>query len=122
MDRYANLLIGAAAADIGDFAVDIGIRRHRVLLEQRGDRHDHAALAIAALRHVVVDPGLLNFVQDAVLGECFDGRDVLADRISDLNHTRARGSAIDMHSAGAALRDAAAVLRARKPDGISDNP
>jgi hypothetical protein len=38
------------------------------LLVSRPHRHDHAGLAVAALRHVVVDPGLLHLVQqDAVL-------------------------------------------------------
>ena len=31
-------------------------------LSSAADRHDHAALAIAALRHVVLDPGLLHLV------------------------------------------------------------
>src|SRR5260370_811207 len=77
-DRLAPLLIGAAATDIGDGAVDIGVVCFRVVLEQRSDRHDHAALAIAALRHVVVDPGLLHLVQGAVGGEPFDRRHLLA--------------------------------------------
>src|ERR1700694_163990 len=49
VDRLAHLLIGAAAANIGDGAVDIGVAGRRIVLEQRGDRHDHPALAIAAL-------------------------------------------------------------------------
>src|SRR5439155_23981995 len=44
VDRLAHLLIGAAAADIGDGAVDIGVGRLRVVLEQRSDRHNHTAL------------------------------------------------------------------------------
>ena len=61
-------------------AVDVGVGRLRLLLEQRRHRHDHAGLAIAALRHVVVDPGLLHLVQHAVLGETLDGGDLLAGR------------------------------------------
>src|SRR5712691_1508267 len=49
VDRFAHLLIGAAAANIGDAGVDVCIGRLGVRLEQGGDRHDHAALAIAAL-------------------------------------------------------------------------
>src|SRR5438309_1396042 len=56
VNRGAHLLECAAATDIGDRIVDIGIGRLRLVLEQRRHRHDHAALAIAALRHVVVDP------------------------------------------------------------------
>src|ERR1700733_10970636 len=59
---FTRLLEGAATADIGDGLVDILVGRFRLLLEQGRDRHDHAALAIAALRHIVVDPGLLHLV------------------------------------------------------------
>src|SRR6202022_4677726 len=45
VDRLADLLIGAAAADVGDGAVDVGIGRLRLVLEEGGDRHHHAALA-----------------------------------------------------------------------------
>src|SRR5262245_66427505 len=53
MDRRAHLLEGAATADIGDAGVDVGVGRLRLVLEQLSDGHDHAALAVAALRHVV---------------------------------------------------------------------
>src|SRR5215475_1907518 len=56
VDRFAHLLEGAATADIGDGVVDIFVGRLRIVLQKRGDRHDHAALAIAALRHIMVDP------------------------------------------------------------------
>src|SRR5450756_1175686 len=78
VDRFAHLLEGAAATDVGDRLVDIRVGRPRLVLEQGGRRHDHAALAIAALRHVVVDPGLLHLVQGAICRETFDGRDLLA--------------------------------------------
>src|SRR5262249_56377594 len=53
VDRRAHLLEGAAAADVGDGAVDVGVGRLGLLAQQRRHRHDHAALAVAALRHVV---------------------------------------------------------------------
>src|SRR5215471_17125177 len=56
VDRLAHLLEGAATADIGNGLVDVLIGRCGLLLEQRRHRHDHSALAIAALRHVVGDP------------------------------------------------------------------
>src|SRR6202048_71965 len=56
VDRLAHLLEGATPADVGDGLVDILIGRVRLLLEQGGDRHDHSALAIAALRDVIIDP------------------------------------------------------------------
>src|ERR1700737_742970 len=83
MNRLARLLEGAAAADIGNGLVDVLIGRLRLLLEQRGDGHDHAALAIATLRHIVVDPGLLHLVQGPVRRQPFNGGDLLADRFAD---------------------------------------
>jgi len=70
----------------------------------------------------VLDPGLLNFVQNAVLGETFDGRDLGADRAAHRERAGARGDAIDMHGAGAALRDAAAVFGAGQADVLADRP
>ena len=77
MDRFAHLLEGAAAADIGDGGVDIGVGRLRIVFQQRGDGHDHAALAIAALRHIVIHPGFLDFVRRVARGQSFDGNDLL---------------------------------------------
>src|SRR5262245_12250898 len=80
VDRLAHLLEGAAAADIGDGLVDVLVGRLRLVLQQRRHRHDHAALAIAALRHIAGDPGLLHLVQYAI-GACqpLDGGNLLAD-------------------------------------------
>src|SRR5258707_4507242 len=66
VDRRAHLLVGAATADVGDVGVDVGVGRFRLVLEQRRHRHDHAALAIAALRHIVIEPGLLHLDEQVV--------------------------------------------------------
>src|SRR4051794_15860059 len=58
VNRLANLLEGSATADIGNGLVDVLVGRLRLLLEERRDGHDHAALAIAALWNVVGHPGL----------------------------------------------------------------
>src|SRR4029453_4405804 len=63
MNRRADALISAAATDVGNRGIDLGVGRLRLPLQQRGDRHDHAALAIAALRDVEIEPGLLHLVQ-----------------------------------------------------------
>src|SRR5207249_2801075 len=49
VDRFAHLLEGAAAADVGDARIDVGVGRLRFRLEQSRDRHDHSGLAVAAL-------------------------------------------------------------------------
>src|SRR3954469_19477049 len=81
VNGFTRLLEGAAPANIGDGLIDIGVGRFRLLLEQRRDRHDHAALAIAALRDVLGDPGLLHLVQCAIGCQPFDGGDLLADGV-----------------------------------------
>src|SRR5690349_15158534 len=83
VDRFAHLLEGAAAADVGDRRVDVGVGRVRFLGEERRYRHDHSCLAVAALRHVVLEPRLLHLGEDALLCEALDRRELLA---FDLRH------------------------------------
>src|SRR3954471_10155823 len=83
MDRRAHLLEGPASTDVGDRVVDVLVRRLRLLVEKRGYRHDHSALAVAALRYVVREPGLLHLGELAVRGETLDRGDLLARRIAD---------------------------------------
>src|SRR5215470_4913940 len=100
VDRFAHLLEGAAATDIGDGLVDVVVGRLRLFLQQRRHRHDHAALAVAALRDILGDPCLLNLVQRAIAGEAFDRRDLFADGFADRNAARAHRDPVDMHCAG----------------------
>src|ERR1700722_6770534 len=122
VDRGANALVGSAAADVGHRRVDVVVGRLRGLLEQRGRRHHHAALAIAALRHVEVEPGLLHRVQLAVLRQRLDGGDLLGADRTDRDLAGARGDAVDVHGAGAALGDAATVFGAGQADRVADDP
>src|SRR5665213_3029101 len=121
-DRLAHLLEGAATADIGDGVIDVSVGRLRIVLEQGGHRHDHAALAIAALRNVVVDPGLLHLVQRAVDGEAFDGGDLLAGGVADLHAAGACRHPVNMNGAGAALCNAATVFGAGQSGVFPDRP
>ena len=83
-DGGADAGIGAAAADVaGHGGVDVGVGRLLAVgqrLEEGGRAHDLAALAVAALRHVVLDPRGLHGRADAVgaIGDGFDGGDLLA--------------------------------------------
>src|SRR5580704_7226663 len=122
VDRGANALIGSATANVGHRPVNVVVGRFRVLLEQRNCRHHHAALAIAALRHVEVEPGLLHRVQLAVLRQRLDGGDLLGADRSDRDLARARGDTVDVYGAGAALGDAAAVFGAGQADRVADDP
>src|SRR4029077_15338129 len=104
-DRRADALIGPATADVGDGGFDIGVGRLRVVPQQRRDRHDHAALAIAALRNVELEPGLLHGMQDAARGEALDGDDLAAGDRAYRQRAGADRLAVEVHRAGAALRD-----------------
>ncbi len=122
VDRLAHLLEGAAAADVGDRGVDVGVGRLRFRLEERRHRHDHARLAIAALRHVVIDPRLLHLVQGLARGQALDRGDLAVAHCADWYGARAHRDAVHVHGAGAALRDAAAVLGAGEADLLADHP
>src|SRR3954465_4802464 len=122
VNGFTRLLEGAATADVGDRLVDVGIGRLRLLLEQRRNRHDHAALAIPALRDVLGDPGLLHLVQCAIGCQALDGGDLLADRIRYLHAAGTGSNAVEMNGTGAALCDAAAIFGAGQPGIFPDRP
>src|SRR5882672_2123073 len=72
VNRLAHLLEGPTATDVGDRLVDVLVGRLRLFGEQRRDRHDHPALAVAALRDVVRHPGFLHLGELAVDRKAFD--------------------------------------------------
>ena len=77
--RPANRLIGSAAAQVAVHGfVDIGVGGIRSLGEQRRRGHDLTGLAVAALRHVLFDPGPLHRMAPSVGGKAFDGGDGFA--------------------------------------------
>src|SRR3954471_13716748 len=100
VDRRAHLLERPTAADVGDRLVDVLVGRLRLFGEQCRDRHDHTALTVAALRHVVRHPGFLHFSELAGDRKTFDRGDLLAGRIGDGQRARARRNAVDMNRAG----------------------
>src|SRR5262245_32195762 len=51
VDRTSHPYERATAADVRNRRVDVFVGRTRKLFEQRGDRHDHARLAVPTLRH-----------------------------------------------------------------------
>src|ERR1700732_2987098 len=122
VDCLAHLLEGAAAANIGDGFVDVLVGRLRLLLEERRHRHDHPALAIAALRNVVGDPGLLHLVQGAVTRQPLDGGDLLANGFADHHPAGAHRDAVDVDGTGPALCNAATVFGARQANILPNRP
>src|SRR5438132_14233352 len=85
-DRGDDAAIGAAAADVAiHVGVDLIAGRLGILFEQGRRLHDLAGLAIAALRDLLGDPGLLQRVA-RVRRQTFDGCDLLA---ADIRHLHA---------------------------------
>ena len=56
----------APAQHAGHARADLGVGRRRIAREQRLRGHDLTVLAEPALRHLLVDPGLLNGIEPAV--------------------------------------------------------
>src|ERR1700687_5892641 len=113
LDRVTDADIGAAAADVACHrSVDIGIVRMRRGGKQSRRRHDLTRLAQTALNELHVQPGLLDLCARRRGADAFDRRHgAIADR-TDRQQTGAHRFAVDMHSAGSALRDAAAEFGA----------
>src|SRR5260221_534125 len=107
MNRGPDALVGAAAADVRHRRVDLSVGRLWFLAEQCGRGHDLARLAVAALRHVLGDPGLLHPVR-RVGAEAFDRRDAAGTDRGDRHDAGANRLAVDVYGAGAALGDPAA--------------
>src|ERR1700756_2595622 len=101
MDGAAKPFVSSAAANVGDTSVDIGVRGVGISLEERRRGHDLPRLAIAALRHVLGEPSLLDRVF-AVRGKPLDGSDAGALDGSDRHRAGAHRLAVDMDRAGTA--------------------
>src|SRR5262245_17856819 len=121
-DRLHDPLIGSATAKIvGHRGLDLGQSRILAFGEQGGGRHDLTALAIAALRHADLHPGLLDRVR-AVGRQAFNGGDALADRGRRRQLARFHRLPVDMDSAGATARDTTSVFGAGEPNVVAQDP
>ena len=90
----------------------IGFGRMRHAVEQCLGGHDHAVDAVAALRRLLVDEGLLQRMRLVDGAEALDGGDLLLADVLDGAHAGARRHAVDQNRAGAALLEPAAELGA----------
>src|SRR5262249_33226367 len=122
VNRPADALIGAAAAEIaGERGVYLSIGGLWSRRQQCCGSHELARLAVAALWHVLSDPGMLQRVI-SVGGEAFDRGYRLAHHCGDRCEAGASGDAIEMHRSGAAEASAAAKLGARQTKHIAQHP
>src|SRR5262245_60748960 len=118
----SDALICPAPADIGHGVVDVLVGRRGVSRQQGRGGHDLPGLAIATLWHVQCRPGLLHRVRTG-RRQTFDRDDLVGGfHAPDGDRAGARERAVDVHRAGAALRDAAAVLGAGQAHLLADHP
>src|SRR5260370_17046332 len=122
MPGRPDAVIGAAPADIGHRFVDVLVGRFRRSFEQRRRRHDLTGLAIAALRDVDRRPRFLYGMRAGGGGAVEGDGPVGGFYVSNPDRTGALHVVIDMHGAGAALRDPAAVFGAGEADLLADDP
>ena len=96
----------------------VGLRHQ---LQECCRRHDLPGLAVAALRHVERRPRRLHRLGLRAV-DAFYRHHVRALDHRDRRHARPPRHPVEMHGAGAALRDAAAVLGAGQPGVVADDP
>src|SRR6266436_9399558 len=104
--------MGAAAAlEAGERIFDLGVSWFLVLSEERCRGHHPAVDAIAALRHLLLDVGLLDRVRLLRRAEAGQGDDFAIAHRGERRDARAHGLPIDVHGAGAALCEPTAEMR-----------
>lgn len=122
LDGGFDSKVGAAPAQISSHGrVDILVLRLRGLCKQRSSGHQLTGLAIPALRDVVLDPRLLQWVV-AGLAESFNRCDGLIGDGRYRDTAGSDGRAVEVHCAGAAEALAAAVFGAHQFQFIPQDP
>src|SRR5215475_1448397 len=122
MNRFANALIGAAAANVAAHeVVDIGVGGFRLLAKQRHGRHDLPGLTITALRNVLFHPSLL-YRMASVRGQPFDCRDFLSRHRRYRCDAGASRLAINVNCTRATKRHATAEFCAGQVQRVPENP
>jgi hypothetical protein len=121
VDAGTDFGIGAAAADVGHFAVDVRVRRLGILLQKRGRHHDLSGLAIAALRHLLFDPRD-DHRMILVRNDALDCADLAPRERACSKHAGAHRLRVDMDGAGAAQTRAATKFRAGHSQRVAQDP
>ena len=112
VDRGQHLRVAGAPAEVaGDAVADLLLGRVRRLGEQRRGGHQDPGNAEAALGHAVPDEGVLQRVEDAVLGQPLDGEDGPIAGLERQDQAARDRLAVEMDRAGPAVAGPAPFLR-----------
>ena len=90
-------------------------------MQQRGGAQYHARGAVAALHGTRIEECLLHGGEFTVLLQAFDGRDLLADGVSDQRLTGVNGLPVHQYGTCAALALAATVLGSGQVHSIAQD-
>src|ERR1700682_2357877 len=101
--------------------LDVGLARFRVATEQRLRGHDHSVAAIAALTGLFANERALQHTRLSRRAQPLDRRDPALAGAADGIHARALFDPVDEHTAGAALRLAAAEFGAVQLEVVAQN-
>jgi hypothetical protein len=101
--------------------IDILVARVRLRFEQRRGGEEHARLAVAALRDILIYPCLLQRVTP-ISCEAFDRRELFARGVRGCDLTGSHRCGALKNCARAADTNAAAVFRAGQAEDVSQNP
>src|SRR5579859_61332 len=99
---------------------NVGLCRARVGVEQDHRLHDHAVGAVAALRRLFLNEGLLEGMELTVNGQAFERRHWLIYG-ADWNAAGSHGAVADMDGARAALAQPAAKARTVEAELIAEH-
>src|SRR5438093_898854 len=122
LDRALDAQIRGAAADVaGQRGHDLLVGRVGALRQERRRLHDLARLAVAALRHLLGDPRLLEGMLPLGV-EPLDRRDLLSGGLGEGRLARPHRRAVEVDGARAALGDPAAELGAGQLQPLADDP
>src|SRR5262245_20685448 len=109
----------AAALESGERVPDLVLGRLLLLVEEGGGRHDPAVDAVATLRHLLLDIGLLDRVRLLGRAEAGERHYLAVADGGDRRHAGADRLAVEMHRTGAALRKPAAEMWIVEPDVVA---
>ena len=122
MDGSSDARVSPTTADVaGHGPINVFVGRFGIFAEQNRGAHDLAGLAVATLRNVDFNPGLLDGV-GVIGGEALDGGYMFSGNARERRNAGADGMAVEVYGAGAAQSHAAAKFSAGEAQRIANDP